>query len=196
MHFSWLLTLQPVRLPVDCRSSLSSQSPPLNRWELQVFMFTFTSLCCIGSDITLYLWRTHTHTHTHTQSHLCLCFSLSGLWGLAETQSRQLCQPVSCPRGATWEGGPQTKSQAQGMWWCEFVSLFVCACKWEISFSPHITWTEHWCICFMGSCQGIFQTPNCVCKCVFICVCIESSLAFSGNNDTCLRNILREWNSS
>lgn len=187
MYFSWLLTLPPVRLPVDCRSSLSSQSLPLNRWDLHVFMTSLLSLHLAVLAVTLntipLAKPTHTHAHTHTHSHLCFFFSLSGLWGLAETQSRQLCQPVSCPRGATWEGGPQTKSQAQGMWWCEFVSM--CVCKWGNSFSPHITWTEHWCICFMGSCQGIFQRPNCVCKCVFICVCIECSLAFSGNNNIC-----------
>ena len=103
---SWWSTLPQVQSPAGCRCSLSSQSPPSNRWGGPSVFATLLI------NVTL---RTRCVEVTACSP----CVSLTGLRGLVETQSRQLCQPVSRPRGAAWESGPQAKSQAQGTFVCD-----------------------------------------------------------------------------
>lgn len=153
--------VRSLQLIIDTPTSPVTSGLPL------FFVITVTAIKQVSSpNVTVdskHYTSSHTCRHTCSLLHppLCLLLSLLGLWGLVETQSRQRCQPVFCPRGASWQSGPQTKPQTQG----------VCVCVWnQITHSPHLT--ELWCICFSGSHWGIFLLLSSlyVCVCVFACI--------------------------
>lgn len=147
-HFSWLLTLPPVRSPADCHCSLSSQSPPLNRWVHLMWLLTVNT--------------TPAATAAGTHVHFYILLSVSSLslrvmrtgWDTKQTTLSTSVLSTWCIM-AKWSA-----NKAANSGW---------VCVWnQITHSPHLT--ELWCICFSGSHWGIFLLLSPLYVCVFACI--------------------------